>query len=66
MAETTDKAPKKSFFKGVKSEFGKITWTNKRDLLKQTLLVIVITLFLGVLISGIDSVVLEGLNLLLK
>ena len=66
MAETTDKAPKKSFFKGVKSEYGKIKWTNKRDLLKQTLLVIVITLFLGVLISGIDSVVLEGLNLLLK
>ena len=66
MAETTDKAPKKSFFKGVKAEFGKIKWTNKRDLLKQTLLVIVITLFLGVLISGIDSVVLEGLNLLLK
>ena len=66
MAETTDKAPKKSFFKGIKSEFGKIKWTNKRDLFKQTLLVIVITLFLGVLISGIDSVVLEGLNLLLK
>ena len=66
MAETTDKAPKKSFFKGVKSEYGKIKWTNKRDLFKQTLLVIVITLFLGVLISGIDSVVLEGLNLLLK
>ena len=66
MAETTDKAPKKSFFQGLKSEFGKIKWTNKSDLVKQTVLVIVITLVLGVLITGIDSVVLEGLNLLLK
>lgn len=66
MAETTDKAPKKSFFKGLKSEFGKIKWTSKQDLVKQTVLVIVITLVLGVLITGIDSVVLEGLNLLLK
>ena len=66
MAETTDKAPKKSFFKGLKSEFGKIVWTSKRDLVKQTVLVIVVALILGVLITGIDSVVLEGLNLLLK
>ena len=66
MAETTDKAQKKSFFQGLKSEFKKIKWTNKRDLFKQTVLVVVITIFLGVLITGIDSVILEGLNLLLK
>ena len=65
MAETTDKAPKKSFFKGLKSEFGKIVWTSKRDLVKQTVLVIVVALILGVLITAIDSVVLEGLNLLI-
>ncbi len=66
MAETTDKAPKKSFFQGLKSEFKKIKWTNKRDLFKQTVLVVVITVFLSVLITGLDSVILEGLNLLLK
>lgn len=66
MAETTDKAPKKSFFQGLKSEFKKIKWTNKRDLFKQTVLVVVITAFLSVLITGLDSVILEGLNLLLK
>lgn len=65
MAETTNKAPKKSFFKGLKSEFGKIVWTSKRDLVKQTVLVIVVALILGVLITAIDSVVLEGLNLLI-
>lgn len=64
MAEKTDKAPKKSFFKGLKSEFNKIIWTSKEDLIKQTILVIVISLILGVLITVIDSVVLEGINLL--
>ena len=64
MAEKTDKAPKKSFFKGLKSEFRKIVWTSKEDLVKQTILVIVISLILGVLITVIDSVVLEGINLL--
>lgn len=64
MAETTNTAPKKSFFKGLKSEFGKIAWTKKKDLIKQTVLVVVVTLILGVLITAIDSVVLEGINLL--
>ena len=66
MTETTDKAPKKSFFQGLKSEFKKIKWTKKRDLVKQTVLVVIITCILGVLIAAIDSVVLEGINLLIK
>ena len=66
MAETTDKAPKKSFFKGLKSEFRKIVWPGKEDLAKQTVSVVVVSLILGVLITAIDSVVLEGINLLVK
>ena len=69
MAETTNaapKAPKKSFMKGVKAEFGKIVWTKKKDLIKQTILVVVVSLILGVLITAVDSVVLEGINLLVK
>lgn len=64
MAETTDKAPKKSFFEGLKSEFRKIIWTDKPTLVKQTVLVVVISIILGVLIAVLDSVVLEGVNLL--
>ena len=66
MAETTDIAPKKSFFKGLKSEFRKIVWPGKEDLAKQTVIVVVVSLILGVLITAIDSVVLEGINLLVK
>ena len=66
MAETTDKTPKKSFFKGLKSEFRKIVWTSKEDLVKQTVIVVVISLIMCALITEIDSVVLEGINLLVK
>lgn len=47
MGETTvkdaEKAPKKSWFKGMKAEFKKITWANKETLSKQTLAVVVVT-----------------------
>lgn len=66
MAETTDKTPKKSFFKGLKSEFHKIVWTGKEELVKQTVIVVVISLIMCALITAIDSVVLEGINLLVK
>ena len=66
MAETTDKTPKKSFFKGLKSEFRKIVWTSKEDLVKQTVIVVAISLIMCALITAIDSVVLEGINLLVK
>ena len=42
MADTQKKS-KRSFFKGIKSEFKKITWPTKDDVLKQTLVVTVIT-----------------------
>ena len=51
------KAKKPSFFKGVKSEFKKITWPDKSSLLKQTVAVIGVSLVVGVLIAGLDSII---------
>ncbi|NCB93694.1 MAG: preprotein translocase subunit SecE [Clostridia bacterium] len=61
-----EKAPKKSWTKGLKSEFSKIIWTDKQTLAKQTAAVVSITVVLGVLITVIDSVVLEFIKLLIK
>ena len=68
MAESAKnaKAPKKSWFKGLKSEFNKIVWTDKKTLGKQTVAVVTITVVLGVVIAALDSVVLEFINLLIK
>ena len=42
MGETakTEKAPKKSWFEGLKSEFKKIIWPEKKTLGKQTIAVV--------------------------
>ena len=43
--KTAVKAPKKSWFKGMKSEFKKIIWPDKESLAKESVAVIVKFLF---------------------
>jgi len=54
---TTEKAPKRSWFKGVKSEFQKIIWPDKDSLIKQTIAVISVTIALGLVILVLDYAV---------
>ncbi len=70
MGETTanttqEKAPKKSWFKGLKSEFKKITWPDKETLVKESAAVIVITVVLGFVIALVDMAVNSGVDLIL-
>ena len=71
MAEkvSNEKAPKKDFIKGLKSEFRKIIWPNKwpnkEDLTKNTIAVVSVTVALGVLIAVLDLIIKFGLNLLI-
>ena len=67
MGETVKETKqKKSWFKGLKAEFKKIIWADNKTLAKQTSIVVVITAVLGILISLIDSVVLQLVNLIIK
>ena len=67
MSETTvEKPKKKSWFKGLKAEFKKIIWPDKKTLVKQTVAVIVCSLFLGVLIWMVDVVLQNGIDLLVR
>lgn len=59
-----EKASKGSFFKNLKNEFKKCTWPKKEDLVKQSALVIAVSVVLGVVIAGIDWVIRYGLQLL--
>ena len=43
-----------SFFDGVKAEFKKISWPDKDSLLKQSVAVVVISLVVGAIITGLD------------
>ncbi len=65
-AKTSEKAPKKSFFKGLKSEFKKISWPDKDTLLKQSTAVVIISIVLGLMITAIDWCIQFGVDKLLQ
>ena len=62
----TDKAHKKSWFKGLKAEFKKIIWPDKKTLAKETTSVVVVSVFLAALISVVDIIVKYGIDILIK
>jgi len=66
MSENTAVAPKKSFFKGVKSEFKKIIWPNKRDVVRGSAASIVISIILGLIIALLDLVIKYGIDLIIN
>lgn len=64
-ATKTENAPKKSWFKGLKSEFKKISWPDKESLAKQSVAVTVVSVVLGVIIAVLDLVIQYGLEFLI-
>ncbi len=64
--KATENPQKKSFFKGLKSEFKKIVWPDKKTLTKETTAVVVISVILGIMISIIDLVIKFGFDKLLQ
>lgn len=61
----TDKAPVKSFWKGLKAEFRKIIWPDKDTVTKQTAVVLAVSLALGVLIGVLDMIFKFGISLII-
>lgn len=62
-----DKKDKKSMSNALnayKSEFKKITWPSRKDLVKQTITVIVISLIVGVIIMGYNAIFNAGFNVI--
>lgn len=64
MGETSKKSngTAKKWFAGLKAEFKRIIWPSKQSVVKQTVVVAVITAILGILISIIDNIVQFGLD----
>lgn len=61
-----EKAPKTSWFSGLKSEFNKIVWPGKETLAKQTTAVIAVSVVLGFLISILDTFIQYGVDFLVN
>ena len=57
-------APKTSFWKSVKTEFGKIIWPDQKGLLKQSAAVLSISIVVGLIITFLDTLIQYGINFL--
>ena len=75
--EKTEKAAKKksrknpfksiaSFFKSVKSEGKKVTWAKGKDVLKNTIVVLIVCVIAGLAIFAVDTALTQGMGALKK
>ena len=63
--KSNEKAPKKDFIKGLKAEFKKIIWPDKKTLTKQTIAVVAASVALGATIAVLDLIIKFGLNVII-
>ena len=66
MTETTEKSNKKSWFKGLKGEFKRIIWPDKKTLAKQTAAVTICSVVLGIIIAIVDAIIQYGIDFIVK
>ena len=72
-AKTQDKAEKKSekkprrksYWKGLKAVFKKIVWPDRETVTKQTIVVLLVSLALGIIIGVMDMIFKFGINLII-
>ena len=63
---TAEKKQKKNWFKGLKAEFKKIIWPDKKTLTKQTVAVTVFSILLGLIIALVDALIQYGIDFIVK
>jgi len=64
MGDSAQKQARPGFFKGVKAEFKKVAWPDRRSTLKQSVAVVAISVVVGVIIAILDFIVKNGVNFL--
>ena len=56
---------KRSWFQELKAEFGKITWPTRKEVGKQSVVVIIAALVIGFIIAGVDFLLQYGLTFII-
>lgn len=64
MSDERKKAGISGWFRGLQSEFKKITWPDKDRLIRETVTVAVVSVILGIIIATLDMVIQYGINFL--
>ena len=63
-SSNTEKSGVKGFFKGIKTEFKKISWPDATTLFKQSVVVVTVSIVLGLIIALMDTVIQYGVSFL--
>ena len=63
---TAEKKQKKSWFKGLKAEFKKVIWPDKKTLAKQTVAVTVFSIIIGAIIAIVDALIQFGIDFIVQ
>ncbi len=63
--ETSSPALKRSWFHGLKAEFGKITWPTGQVLAKKSFVAVVVSVVLGFIIFGLDTLLEYGIKFII-
>ncbi len=66
MAEAKKEKGFKNWWTGLKAEFSKIIWPTKASIIRQTVVVVIVTVIMGILIGLMDQLIQFGLNNILK
>ena len=61
----TEKTPKTSWFHGLKQEFSKISWADRKSVMKQTVAVVSVSVAVGLIIALLDWIIQYGVDFLL-
>ena len=61
----TEKTPKNSWFEGVVQEFKKISWSDRKTVVRQTIAVVSVSVVLGLMIALMDWMIQYGVDFLL-
>ena len=61
----TEKTPKTSWFHGLKQEFKKISWADRKSVMKQTVAVVSVSVAVGLIIALLDWIIQYGVDFLL-
>lgn len=62
MGDSAEKKTAPGFLKGVKAEFKKVIWPDRKATIKQSIAVVAISVVVGVIISVLDLIVQYGVS----
>ena len=63
--ENVEKTPKTSWFAGLRQEFSKIFWPDRKSLVRQTIAVVAVSVVVGLIIAVMEWVIQYGVDFLI-